>query len=194
VPILILKIKMAHHSWIQALLNRTGISQHDLAVFLRVSRSAINMACRNERMLPTHAHLQLIHIEQALQEMQTGGSRQLKNYNRLIKYFSHKAREARYKAAVMERYMEKYEEQQQQWTEREKFWRAAAATLADTPEGKQQAEALELLQRLLSRISNNSDIQYYRYKAQLPLLLQEAEQYEIWVAEWESHKPTGQQG
>ncbi|MCU0375202.1 MAG: hypothetical protein MUF24_07835 [Chitinophagaceae bacterium] len=175
---------MAHHSWIQALLNRTGISQHDLAVFLRVSRSAINMACLNERMLPTHAHLQLLRIEQALQEMQTGGSRQLKNYNRLIKNFSHKAREARYKAAVMERYMEKYEEQQQQWTEREKFWRAAAATSPDTPEGKGQTEVLQLLQGLLSRQPNDKDIKYYQYKIQLPLLLQEAEACEKWVAVW----------
>ena len=177
---------MAQHSWIQALLDRTGISQHDLAVFLRVSRSAINMACRNERMLPTHAHLQLIRIEQALPGLQTGGSRQLKNYNRLIKYFSHKAREARYKAAVMEQYMEKYEEQQQQWTEREKFWRAAAATLPDTPEGKGQAEVLAILQGLLSRHPNNSDIQYYRYKVQMPLLLQEAEALEKQVADWQT--------
>lgn len=185
---------MAQHSWLQTLIDRTGISQNDLAAFLDISRSAVNMACRRERMLSAQATLQLFQIETTMENLPEITASELKNFDRLIKYFSRQAREARYKTEIMKVYIEKYETRTKQWQQREKFWRAAAVTLADTPEGKQQAEVLELLQALLSRISNNSDVQYYRYKAQLPLLLQEAEQYEQWVTEWESHKPTGQQG
>jgi transcriptional regulator with XRE-family HTH domain len=100
---------MAQHSWLQDLLNRTGISQEDLAGFLHISRSAVNMACRRERSLPTAANLQLLKIEQAMETLPPGLGSPFTSYASLIKYFRFQALERRYEAAVMERYVEKYE-------------------------------------------------------------------------------------
>jgi transcriptional regulator with XRE-family HTH domain len=176
---------MAQHSWLHTLLFRTGISQADLAGFLHISRSAVNMACRSERSLPTAANLQLLKIEQAMETLPPGPGSPFTSYASLSKHFRFQARERRYEAAVMERYIEKYERKMQQWEQRERFWRAAGTVIPEGPEGKRQAEWLVLLQGLLKFPPGQAGKQYYRFKAQMPLLLQEAETYEKWVEEWE---------
>jgi transcriptional regulator with XRE-family HTH domain len=181
---------MAQHSWLQGLLNRTGIAQADLAGFLNVSRSTVNMACRNERMLPTAANVQLFRIEQAMETLPPGTGSPFTSYDSLIKYFRFQARKRRYEAAVMERYTEQYEQKTRQWEQRERFWRAAGALVPDDQEGKLQAEWLAIVQGLLKSPPRQTDKQYYRFKAQMPLLLQEAEAYEKRVEEWESQMPT----
>jgi transcriptional regulator with XRE-family HTH domain len=179
---------MAQHSWLQDLLNRTGISQEDLAGFLHISRSAVNMACRRESSLPTAANLQLLKIEQAMETLPPGPGSPFTSYASLIKHFRLQARERRYEAAVMERYIEQYERKMQQWEQRERFWRAAGTVVPEGPEGKQQAEWLLLFQALLKVPSGKADMQYYRFKVQMPLLLKEAEMYEKWVAAWEKEE------
>lgn len=176
---------MAPHSWLHTLLYRTGISQADLASFLQISRSAVNMACRNERMVPTAALLQISKIEMAMETLPPGPGSPFTSYASLIKHFRFQARERRYEAAVMERYIEKYEQKMQQWEQRERFWRAAGTVLPEGDNGKRQTEWLTILQALQRFPPAQADKQYYRYKAQLPLLLQEAEIYEKWVEEWE---------
>jgi transcriptional regulator with XRE-family HTH domain len=90
------KKKMAQHSWLHTLLYRTGISQADLAGFLHISRSAVNMACRRERMLPTAALIQLSKIEMAMDTLPPGPGSPFTSYASLIKYFRLQARERRY--------------------------------------------------------------------------------------------------
>jgi hypothetical protein len=85
----------------------------------------------------------------------------------------------------MERYIEKYELKMQKWEQRERFWRAAGTVVPQGPEGKRQSEWLVILQALQRFPPSQADKQYYRYKAQMPLLLQEAETYEKWIEEWE---------
>jgi transcriptional regulator with XRE-family HTH domain len=174
---------MVPHPWLHTLLHRTGISQADLAGFLHISRSAVNMACRNEKMLPTAALLQLSKIEIALQTLPPGPGSPFTSYASLSKHFRFQAPERRYEAAVMERYIEKYEQKMQQWEQRERFWRAAGTVVPEGEEGKRQAEWLVLLQGLLKFPPAEADKQYYRYKEQMPLLLQEAETYEKWATE-----------
>jgi transcriptional regulator with XRE-family HTH domain len=176
---------MALHSWLHTLLYRTGISQADLAGFLHISRSAVNMACRNERMLPTAALLQLSKIEMAMDTLPPGPGSPFSSYASLSKHFRFQARERRYEAAVMARYIEKYELKMQHWEQRERFWRAAGTVVPEGEKGKRQAEWLVILQALQRFLPAQADKQYYRYKAQMPLLLQEAETYEKWVDEWE---------
>jgi transcriptional regulator with XRE-family HTH domain len=180
-----LKIKMSHRSWVHALLQRTGISQADLAGFLDISRSTVAMACANERDLPNEARWQLYKIEQAMETLPPGAASPFTSYAPLIKYCQSQARKLRYEAAVMERFIEKYDQKLQQWEQREKFWRAAGTLLPDGEAGHRQAEWLKLLVALLTRSPKPADKKYYRCKAQLPLLLQEAAAYEQWVAEWE---------
>jgi len=67
------------------------------------------MACRRERSLPTAANLQLLKIEQAMETLPPGLGSPFTSYASLIKYFRFQALERRYEAAVMERYVEKYE-------------------------------------------------------------------------------------
>ena len=176
---------MAPHSWLHTLLHRTGISQADLAGFLHISRSAVNMACRNERMLPTAAQLQLSQIEIALQTLPTAPDSPFTSYAALIKHFRFQARVRRYEVAVMERYMEKYGRKMQQWEQRERFWLAAGTVVPQSITGKRQSEWLVILQALQRFPPSLADKQYYRFKAQMPLLLREAETYEKWVVEWE---------
>jgi transcriptional regulator with XRE-family HTH domain len=176
---------MAPHSWLHTLLYHTGISQEDLAGFLHVSRSAVNMACRHERSLPTTANLQLFKIEQGMETLPPGQGAPFTSYTSLIKHFRFQARERRYAAAVMERYIGKYDRKMQQWEQRERFWRAADNIVPEGLEGKRQAEWLLLFQGLLKVPPGKAGKQYYRYKAQMPLLL-EAETYEKWVKEWEN--------
>jgi hypothetical protein len=85
VTILTLKIKMSHRSWVHALLQRTGISQADLAGFLDVSRSSVAMACANERDLPNEARWQLYKIEQAMETLPPGPASPFTSYAPLIK-------------------------------------------------------------------------------------------------------------
>jgi transcriptional regulator with XRE-family HTH domain len=92
---------MAQHSWLQDLLNRTGISQEDLAGFLHISRSAVNMACRRERSLPTTANLQLLNIERGMETLPPGPGTPFASYTSLIMYFRLEARERRYEAAII---------------------------------------------------------------------------------------------
>ena len=81
--------------------------------------------------------------------------------------------------------MEKYDRKMQQWEQRERFWRAADTVVPQSITGKRQAEWLVILQALQRFPPSLADKQYYRFKAQMPLLLREAETYEKWVVEWE---------
>lgn len=176
---------MPQNPLLQTLLDRTGISQADLAGFLHVSRSAVNMACRSERMLPSAAHLQLINIEQAMETLPPGPASPFTSYAPIIRHFTQRAQELRYEAAIMERFIGKYELKMRQWEQRERFWRAADTVLPEGPEGERQAKWLSFILPTLPYSPAQTDKQYFRFKAQMPLLLQEADTYEKWVAEWE---------
>jgi len=176
---------MAQNAFLQTLLDHTRISQADLASFLHISRSAVNMACRSERMLPTAAHLQLLKIEQAMETLPPGPASHFTSYAPIINHFTQRAQELRYEAATMERFINKFELKMRQWEQRERFWRAAGSELPPGPEGERQAKWLALLLPTITHTPGHADKQYYRFKAQMPLLLQEAATYEKWVSEWE---------
>lgn len=176
---------MPQNSFLQTLLDRTGISQADLAGFLHISRSTVNMACRSERMLPTAAHLQLINIEQAMETLPPGTGSPFTSYAPLIQHFTQRAQELRYEAATMERYIGKYELKMRQWEQRVRFWRAAGTLVPEGAEGKRQAEWLNLHLPTLRHAPGQADNKYYHFKAQMPLILQEAETYEKLIKEWE---------
>jgi len=103
----------------------------------------------------------------------------------LIQHFTQRAQELRHEAASMERFIEKYELKMRQWEQRERFWRAAETVLPDGPEGKRQANWLALLLPTITHMPGQADYKYFRFKVQMPLLLQEAETYEQWIEEWE---------
>jgi transcriptional regulator with XRE-family HTH domain len=179
---------MAPHSWLHTLLHRSGISQEDLAGFLHISRSAVNMACRRERSLPTAANLQLLKIEQAMETLPPGQGSPFTSYAPFIQHFTQRAQELRYEAATMERYIGKYELKMRQWEQRERFWRAAGTLVPEGAEGKRQSKWLTVFLPTLTHTPGQADKQYYRFKAQMPLLLQETEMYEKWVEEWEKEE------
>ncbi len=131
------------------------------------------------------AHLQLLEIEHAMETLPPGPGSPFTTYAPLIKHFTQRAQELRYKAAVMARYMEKYELKMRQWEQRERFWRAAGTLKAGRPAGERQAKWLSAILPSLTFSPGQSDRQYYRFKAHMPLLLQEAETYENLIKEWE---------
>ena len=177
---------MSHPSFIQTFIEKTGISQEDLASLLKVSRSAVAMVCKGERSLPSHALLRLLQIEQAMEAMEEPVGPTFRGMDKWKETLAFEIRNIRHRAEGLQRFINKYEARQEQWKQREKMLRVLEQQHQTTPPDEGEAKWLDMMKSLQYRYPGKDDEKYVRAAILVPLLLQEAAALEAIIREWKS--------